>query len=105
MPTLHIEHAITDFGTWDSAFRRFADARRRAGVRAQRVQRPVGDPAYIVVDLDFRTRGEAEAFLRFLRSQVWGVPENSPALAGDPQAMVLEPVPVVVDSDGSGRSG
>lgn len=53
MPTLHIEHPITDFDTWKSAFDRFAPARESAGVRHHRVQRPVDDPAYIVVNLDF----------------------------------------------------
>ena len=33
MATLHIEHPITDFDTWNAAFARFADARRRAGVQ------------------------------------------------------------------------
>jgi hypothetical protein len=62
MPTLHIEHPITDFGAWNSAFARFAEARRQAGVRAQRIQRPAGDPNYVVIDLDFGTYGEAETF-------------------------------------------
>lgn len=92
MPTLHIEHAITDLDTWLSAFNGFADARRQAGVRAERIQQPVDNPAYIVVDLDFATAEEAEAFLRFLRDQVWAVPENAPALAGAPSTMILEPV-------------
>lgn len=91
MPILHIEHPISDFDAWCAAFNRFAEARRRAGVRAQRVQRPVDNPRYIVVDLEFGTRREAEAFLRFLTSQVWENPENSPALAGSPQTMILEP--------------
>ena len=90
MPTLHIEHAITDFDTWTSAFERFADVRRDAGVRSQRVQRPVNDPRYVVIDLDFDTTDEAEAFLRFLNA-VWGTAENSPALAGMPETMILEP--------------
>ena len=46
MATLHIEHRITDFDIWSSAFDRFADVRRDAGFRAQRVQRPVDDPWY-----------------------------------------------------------
>ena len=44
MTTLHIEHAISDFGTWDAAFQRFADVRRQFGVRGQRVQQPIDDP-------------------------------------------------------------
>jgi hypothetical protein len=91
MPTLHIEHPITDFETWSSAFGRFADARRTAGVRAHRVHRPVDDPRYVVVDLDFDTADEARAFLRFLETNVWADRSSSPALAGDPRTMILEP--------------
>jgi hypothetical protein len=92
MATLHIEHAVTDFNTWNAAFERFADARRQSGVRRQRIRRPVGDPAYVVVDLDFDTVGEADRFLGFLREIVWASSENSPALDGKPQARVLEDV-------------
>ena len=105
MPTLHIEHPITDFGAWNSAFARFAEARRQAGVRAQRVERPAGDPNYVVVDLDFATRGEAEAFLRFLETQVWGVLGNAPALAGSPPTMILAPAPTTAGGSGPGTDG
>lgn len=92
MPTLHIEHPITDFETWASAFARFSDRRRAAGVRAERVQRPVGNRSYVVIDLEFDTTEEAEAFLAFLKTTVWGVRENAPALAGTPETAILEPV-------------
>ncbi len=49
MATLHIEHPITDLQTWLGAFTRFEDARRKAGVRAQRVRQPVDDDKYIYV--------------------------------------------------------
>ncbi len=91
MRTLHIEHRITDFPTWASAFDRFAGARTDAGVRAERVQRPVDDPNYVVIDLDFDSTDEARAFLRFLEAQVWANAENAPALAGAPETMILEP--------------
>lgn len=94
MATLHIEHAITNVETWLSAFNGFADARRNAGVRSERVQRPVDDPGYIVVDLDFGTVEQAEAFLRFLKEQVWAIPANAPALAGAPDTMILDEVRV-----------
>jgi hypothetical protein len=90
MPTLHIEHPITDFATWKTAFDRFAAARSDAGVRRHRVQRPVDDPAYVVVDLDFDEVADAERFLGFLRSRVWASPENAPALAGTPRTRILE---------------
>ena len=92
MPTLHIEHPITDFETWASAFARFSDHRRAAGVRAERVQRPVGNRSHVVIDLEFDTTDEAEAFLAFLKATVWGIRENAPALAGTPETAILEPV-------------
>jgi len=93
MRTLHIEHAITDFATWLAAFGQFADVRRDAGVRDERVHQPIGDPHYVVVDLDFDTVDEATAFLQFLETVVWSNPANAPALAGSPRALVLEPAP------------
>ena len=32
MATLHIEHPVTDFGTWQAAFDRFAQVRQESGV-------------------------------------------------------------------------
>ena len=94
MATLHIEHGITDFDTWSTAFNRCADVRRNEGVRGHRVQRPVDDPAYVGIDLDFDTTDEASAFLSFLNTNVWAIPENAPALAGTPETMILEPAAV-----------
>lgn len=92
MPTLHIEHPITDFTTWKGAFDRLSSLRDQAHVRQHRVQRPVGDPHYVVIDLDFDTTAEAESFLKMLQTKVWSTPGNSPALAGTPQTTILEPV-------------
>lgn len=90
MATLHIEHPITDFETWAAAFNQFSDARRAAGVRAHRIQQPVNDANYIVVDLDFDTVEAAEAFRRFLEAVVWSVPASAPALTGTPKTTILE---------------
>lgn len=90
MPTLHIEHAITDFDVWATAFASFDHARRTAGVRDERVHQPVDDPKLVVVDLDFDTHDEATAFLHFLETVVWQNPADSPALVGAPRALVLE---------------
>lgn len=92
MTTLHIEHPITDLNTWLAAFGRFAEARAQAGVRAQRVQHPVDDPNYIVIDLDFSTTAEARRFIAFLENRVWSSAESAPALAGTPQTKLLQAV-------------
>lgn len=92
MPTLHIEHAIVDFGIWNTAFERFAQHRLDAGVRGQRIRQPVDDPKYVVIDLDFDTTEEAQRFLDFLQTKVWASSTNAPALAGTPQTKILEAV-------------
>ena len=92
MFTLSIEHGITDFPTWKGAFDRFASARAQAGVQGFRIRRPAGDEHYLVIDLDFPTREQAERFRRFLYDSVWADHEASPGLAGAPQSRVLEPV-------------
>jgi len=91
--TLHIEHAISDFDRWLTAFQRFADARAQAGVRDHRVQRPVDDSNYVVIDLDFDTVDDAERFLGFLQTRVWSSPQNAPALVGTPQTKILQSAP------------
>ena len=92
MNTLCIEHPITDFSVWSAAFGRFAEARHDAGVRAERVFRPVEDPEFVMVELDFDTVDAARAFLGFLTTKVWAVPENAPALSGVPRTRILESV-------------
>ena len=89
MATLHIEHPISDLDTWLGAFNQFADARRDAGVTAQRVYQPVGDDRYIVVQLVFATEEAAEKFKGFLETVVWQSRDLSPGLAGSPVARVL----------------
>lgn len=92
MPTLHIQHAVVDYELWRGAFERFGDVRARAGVIRHRVQRPVDDPNYVVIDLDFDTAAEAERFLELLHTKVWASRENAPALVGTPLTKILEPV-------------
>jgi len=92
LPTLHIEHQILDFELWHAAFERFAEQRARAGVRRHQIQRPIDDPHYVVIALDFDTEAEAARFLGFLRSTVWPSAENAPALVGAPRTRILNTV-------------
>lgn len=90
MKTLQIEHPITSYSVWKQAFDRFAEMRRGAGVLGHRVSRPLGEPEYIVVELDFATSDEASGFAEFLRTTVWSDAESSPGLAGAPVTRLLE---------------
>jgi hypothetical protein len=92
MTTLRIEHPISDLPTWRAAFDRFAERRRQAGVCGERLQHPVGDEHYVLIDLDFPTPEQARQFLGFLETRVWASPDSSPALAGTPRTSILEPL-------------
>ena len=89
MPTLRIQHPISDYAIWKVAFDRFAEKRLAAGVRSERIFQPIDDSAFVMIDLDFDTVSAAEAFLAFLRSQVWSSDQAAPALAGDPDTRII----------------
>jgi hypothetical protein len=89
MSTLHIEHPISDFFTWKTAFDRAAPLRVKGHVRAYDIHQPVDDPAYVMVRLEFDDEGAAGAFLTTLE-QLWKNPEATPALRGVPRARILE---------------
>ena len=91
MFTLSIEHAISDFPTWKQAFDRFSEAREQAGVLSHRIRRPVGDPHYVLIELDFEAQELAEGFRQFLHTVVSANRDASPALAGAPATRILEP--------------
>ena len=89
MTTLRIEHRITDFDSWKAAFDRDPIGRDRLGVRRHRVFRPVDDPNYVLIDLDFDNAGAAEACLAALHRDVWGTAAG-PALVGAPATRIID---------------
>ena len=91
--TLHIEHGVTDFSTWKVAFDRFGAKRTEAGVTAHRIYQPHDNGTYVVLQLDFPSVEQAQAFREFLEARVWSTPANSPGLAGPPRARVLVAAP------------
>lgn len=91
MTTLQIEHPIKDFETWKQAFDRDPLDRAGSGVRRYRVLRPLDDPNYVKVDLEFDDREVAESFLDSLQ-RLWKSAEAAPALKGRPRARFVEEV-------------
>ncbi len=87
MFVLRIEHPVPDFDAWKKAFDSDPVGRERSGVRRHRVLRPVDDPRYVMIDLEFETRAAAEAMLAGLRV-VWGRVEGR-VMTG-PQARIVE---------------
>jgi hypothetical protein len=94
MHVLQIEHSIRDFDTWKAAFDRFSDKRRQSGVRLYQVLPPTDDPNYVIIELEFDSPSEAEAFLGWLRRDAWSSREAAPALMGSPQTRIVEAVEV-----------
>ena len=94
MHLLQIEHPISDFDTWKGAFDGFADFRQQSGVRRYRVLRSTDDPNYVIIELEFDSSSEAEAFLAALQRNVWSSREAAPALVGEPQTRIVEAVEV-----------
>lgn len=93
MSTLRIEHAISDFDTWKAAFDRDPANRKESGVRRYSIHRPLDDPHYILLDLDFDDPASAEAMIARLQA-VWTSAAAAPALAGRPVTRILDPVEV-----------
>jgi hypothetical protein len=90
MATLQIEHGVGDFETWKHAFDSDPVGREAGGVRRYTIYRPADDPNRVVVDLEFDSQGEAEAFGQKLR-ELWSARSADLGLEGA-SARVLEAV-------------
>jgi len=91
MITLHIEHPVRDFAGWKAAFDSDPAGRERAGVRRYVISRPVDQPLYVMIDLEFDDRGRAEKMLAVLEN-VWQTPRARGAVAGDVKTAIIEQV-------------
>jgi hypothetical protein len=89
MPVVQIEHPVPDFDAWKQAFDSDPVGREQSGVRRYQIFRPVDDPNYAIVELEFDDSGDAERFLAAMR-EVWGRVEGT--IIGGPQARIVETV-------------
>jgi hypothetical protein len=93
VPTLQIDHRVASYDRWKEAFDGDPVGRASGGVRSYRVARLADDPNHVVVDLEFETIAEAEAFGEKLRA-LWS--DAGPRLGLEsPTARVLETVETV----------
>jgi hypothetical protein len=88
VPILQIEHPVPDFDAWKEAFDSDPLGRERSGVRRYRVLRPVDDPKYIMVDLEFDSSSEAEAF----RAALEGLWRRVEVVGESPRTRIVEAV-------------
>jgi hypothetical protein len=91
MATLQVEDPVSDFDVWKKAFDADPVRRRDSGVRRYRILRPVDNPRYVKIDLDFDSVDDAEAFRAALQD-LWLSGRAAPALAGTPQTRIVEEV-------------
>jgi ribosomal protein L35AE/L33A len=89
MYILRIEHPVPDYDGWKKAFDSDPVGRKKSGVRRYQVLRPVDDPNYVMIDLEFDTTGEAEVLLAAMRV-VWQRVQGT--VMSNPQARIVEAV-------------
>ena len=89
MPVLHIQHAVPNFDGWKRAFDSDPMDRKGSGVRRYHVHRSVGDPNFVMIDLEFDTAAQADTMLERLR-QLWAGPGG--AVMRNPEAWIMETV-------------
>ncbi len=70
MIRLHIEHTVANFDTWKASFDSYAELRQKSGVCRYWVSRPIDNPNFAMIDLEFDSLSEAEALLTTVQ-QVW----------------------------------
>ncbi|MCC7439094.1 MAG: hypothetical protein IT211_11430 [Armatimonadetes bacterium] len=61
MITLRIKHRITNYEGWKKAFDSDPINRKQSGVKRFRIYRPIGDDAYVIIELDFEHLEQAQA--------------------------------------------
>jgi hypothetical protein len=91
MIILQIEHKVPNFDGWKRAFESDPINRKKSGVRSYRVFRPVDDPNYVIIDLEFDNLKEAEDTLDSLRT-LWEEVEGKVMMK--PQTRILDLVEV-----------
>jgi len=70
MVILQIEHPVPSFDAWKKAFDSDPVNRKQSGVRRYRVLRPIDNPNYAIIDLEFDSVNEAEGLLAAMH-EVW----------------------------------
>lgn len=89
MLILHIEHPVPDYDGWKQAFDSDPVGRQRSGVRRYRIMRAMDDPNYVMIDLEFDSKAEADSLLAAMR-EVWRRVQGQ--IMRDPHARIVEVV-------------
>lgn len=101
MYLLHIEHPVPDYDGWKNAFDSDPVGREKMGVRRYQILRPLDNPNYVMIDLEFDTAHQAEALLAAMRN-VWKGVDGK--IVFNPQARISEVV-VAKETKSAGMGG
>ena len=89
MPFVQIEHPVHNYDVWKEAFDSDPVGRQLSGVIQYRVLRPVDDPNYVIVELEFSTTDSAQLFLGKMHD-LWRNVEGK--IIEKPRARIVESV-------------
>ena len=89
MIVLQIEHAVPNFEGWKQAFDSDPVGRERSGVRRYRILRPIDDPNFAIIELEFDTVEAAQGLLAAMQV-VWGRVQGS--IIDAPHSRIVEQV-------------
>jgi hypothetical protein len=87
MYKLCIEHPVPSYENWKRAFDSDPVRREKMRVRRYQILRPVDNPNYVMIQLEFDTASDADALLNAMRA-VWSRVEGT--IMMDPKAQIVE---------------
>ncbi len=87
MHVVRIEHSVPNFEKWKQAFDRDPADRKGSGVRRYQIFRLQNDPNYVMIDLEFDSTSEAEAFAQKM-DRIWDGPAKGIML--NPRARIAD---------------
>jgi hypothetical protein len=93
MFVLHVQHEVESYERWREIFDKDPLDRAGSGSRRYRVMRPASDEKFVIVDLEFDDRKQAESFGKRLNA-LWDRMEfeQEDRLLHDPRVRVYEVV-------------
>ena len=92
MTVVRIEHSVPNFERWKQAFDSDPADRKGSGVRRYQILRLQGDPNHVMIDLEFESATDAEAFVVAMQ-RIWDGPGK--AVMQDPRARVADLVEAI----------
>ena len=87
MYKLCIEHPVPSYEKWKQAFDSDPVGREKMRVRRYQILRPVDNPNYVMIQLEFDTASDADALLTAMRA-VWARVEGT--IMTNPKAQIVE---------------